>query len=174
MPAFSKTLKYFRERVLPMSDIIVGDVVEILQKLHERKKEIMKEIQDTKEFYQRKREKKKKIHRKYEKFSHVEELENYYTRVMFCRLIYLDITKRTTYLEKIAKYCEGIQDIAPEDIKNIRYNDEFQEYVIQSSNGKRYEIYEDNLRFIYPMFFKVQEADVAFDGEKFVVYNIGE
>jgi hypothetical protein len=157
-----------------MNDLIVGDVVEILQKLHERKKEIIEEIKDTKDFYQKKREKKKKIQRKYEKFSRMEELESYYTRVMFCRLIYLDITKRTAYLEKIAKYCEGIQDLAPEDIKTIRYHDEFQEYVILSSNGKRYEIYEDNLRFIYPMFFKIQEADLAFDGEKFVVYNIGE
>ena len=104
----------------------------------------------------------------------MEELQGYYTRVMFCRLIFLDIENRTTYLKKMEKYCEGIQDLNSGEIRNIRYNDEFQEYVILSNNGKRYEIYEDNLRFIYPMFFKVQEADIAFDGEKFIVYNIDE
>ena len=93
---------------------------------------------------------------------------------MFCRLIFLDIKNRTVYLKRMEKYCEGIQDLKPAEIKNIRYDDEFQEYVIRSKNGERYEIYEDNLRFIYPMFFKVQKTDVAFDGEKFIVYKIDE
>ncbi|MCK4246996.1 MAG: hypothetical protein KAX04_00490 [Methanomicrobia archaeon] len=157
-----------------MKDVIVGDIVEILQKLQERKKEIIKEVKETSDFYQEQEKQKTVVRRHYEKFSHLEELQGYYTQIMFCRLIFLDIKNRTSYLKRMEKYCEGIQDLKPTEIKNIRYNDEFQEYVIRSKNGKRYEIYEDNLRFIYPMFFKVQETDVAFDGEKFVVYNIDE
>ncbi|MCK4247726.1 MAG: hypothetical protein KAT49_03495 [Methanomicrobia archaeon] len=157
-----------------MKDVIVGDIVEILQKLQERKKEIIKEVKSVSDYYQKQEEQKTVVRQHYEKFSHVEELQGYYTHVMFCRLIFLDIKNRTTYLKKMEKYCEGIQNLKLEEIRNVRYNDEFQEYVILSDNGERYEIYEDNLRFIYPMFFKIQEANIAFDGEKFIVYNIDE
>ncbi|MEA1994388.1 MAG: hypothetical protein U9N35_08390 [Euryarchaeota archaeon] len=157
-----------------MKDVIVGDVAEILQKLHERKKEIMNEIGDTKDFYQKQEEKKTRIKKKYEKFSYVEELQSYYTNVMFCRIIYLDIKNRTTYHKKMERYCEGITDLEAETIKNIRYNDEYEEYVILAKNGERYEIYADNLRFIYPMFFTADAVDVAFDGEKVIVHTPNE
>ncbi|MCD6127237.1 hypothetical protein J7J18_00830 [bacterium] len=154
-----------------MKDVVVGSIVEILQKLQERKKEIIEEIKETKEFYREQEEQKTILRRNYEKFSHIEELQNYYTQVMFCRLIFLDIKNRTIYLKKMERYCEGIQNLNADDILSIRYNDEYQEYVILSKNGKRYEIYEDNLRFIYPMLFKREKLDVAFDGEKFVIYK---
>jgi len=154
-----------------MKDVIVGDIVEILQKLQERKKEIIKEVKETSDFYKGQEKQRTLLKQHYEKFSHIEELQSYYTQVMFCRLIFLDIKNRTVYLKKMEEYCEGIQNLKSEEIRSIRYNDEFQEYVILSKNGKRYEIYYDNLRFIYPMLFKTQEEDIAFDGEKLIVYR---
>ncbi len=155
-----------------MRDVILGDITEILQKLHERKKEIIKEVEDTKDFYRRQQKQKRKRHKKYDKFAYVEELQNYYTRVMFCRLIYLDIKNSTIYHEKMEKYCEGIRELDAKEIENIRYNDEYREYVILTKNGERYELYEDNLRFIYPMFFRMPNINMAFDGEEFVIYDV--
>jgi len=109
----------------------------------------------------------------YKKFAHIEQPRDYWLEIKICKIILNDIKNRSSFLEKLNKYCEGIKNISFSDVKKIRYDAEGESYVIFANNGE-YEVYEDDLRFVYPTIIDVPDAaeyEVVIENSGVFVYN---
>ena len=109
----------------------------------------------------------------YQKFANLEEYKDYYQRIKVCKAILNDIKNQSPFVIKMEKYSPGIQDVPITDISKIRYNPEEEAYIVVA-NGGQYEIYEDDIRFIYPSIADVpdsHEYEVVIEDSSVYVYN---
>lgn len=111
--------------------------------------------------------------RNYEKFSNLEEYDDYYQQIKVCKAILNDIKSQSPYVLKMGKYCPEISELVIEDVTKIRYNAEEEAYIVYA-RGTEYEIYEGDIRFIYPSLAEVpdsSEYEVVIEDSSVYVYN---
>ena len=113
------------------------------------------------------------VFRNYQKFSNLEEYTDYYQQIKVCKAILNDIRNQSFFVSRMERYCQGIAELPIEDIMKIRYNPEDEAYIIYA-DGKQYEIYEDDVRFIYPSITDIpdsSEYEVVIEDSSVYVYN---
>ena len=109
----------------------------------------------------------------FKRFANLDEHHDYWFEIKICKIILNDIKTRSYYLEKLNRYCEGVKDLNFSDVRKIRYDSEGESYIIFTDNGQ-HEIYEDDLRFVYPTIVDVPDAaeyEVALENGGVLVYN---
>ena len=109
----------------------------------------------------------------YKKFANLEEHRDYWMEIRICKIILNDIKSHSTFLEKLSRYCEGIKSLNFSDVKKIRYDAEEESYIVYT-HDREYEIYEDDLRFVYPRIIDVPDAaeyEVAIENGGVFVFN---
>lgn len=111
--------------------------------------------------------------RNYKRFSNLEEYKDYYQQIKICKAILDDIKNASAYVSKIEKYCPGICELTSTEVAKIRYNPEQEAYIVYA-NGIQYEIYEGDIRFIYPSIVDVPDSfeyEVVVEDSSVYVYN---
>ena len=112
-------------------------------------------------------------YRNYQKFSSLEEHKDYYQQIKVCKAILSDIKNQTSFVLKMEKYSPGICHLSSGDVARIRYNAEDEAYIV-FANGVQYEIYEGDIRFIYPSIVDVPDSyeyEVVIEDSSVYVYN---
>jgi hypothetical protein len=128
-----------------MKERIIFDLEEFIEQAKERQPEYRKEHYD------------RIAYKNYEKFSDLEEHTDYYKQIKVCKAILSDIKNDTPFVYKMEQYCPGITQLSITDISKIRFNPEQESYIIYA-NGHQYEIYEGDIRFIYPSIVDVPDS----------------
>jgi hypothetical protein len=111
--------------------------------------------------------------RNYEKFSNLEEHKDYYQQIKVCKAMFNDIRKNSPYVAKMDHYSPGIGGLSIDDIIKIRYNAEDESYIIYAHH-QTYEIYEGDIRFIYPSIGDIPDSfeyEVVYEDSSVYVYN---
>jgi hypothetical protein len=111
--------------------------------------------------------------RNYKKFSNLEEYTDYYQQIKVCKAILNDIRSRSPFLSKMEKYSPGIGALSIEDVVKIRYNAEEESYIVYTG-GTEYDIYEDDVKFIYPSIVDVPDSyeyEIVIEDSSVYVYN---
>ncbi len=144
-----------------MEEKMIYDIEDFIQKARERTPARSEEPYDESAF------------KTYLRFSNLEEPENYYQQIKVCKAILNDIRYQSFYVLKMAKYCPKIDSLTIENIDRIRYNPERESYIIYA-HSNQYEIYEDDVRFIYPSLVDVPDSfeyEVVLEDSSVYVYN---
>ncbi|MGD2250969.1 MAG: hypothetical protein PVF58_21435 [Candidatus Methanofastidiosia archaeon] len=128
-----------------MKEGIIFDLEEFIEQAKERQPKYHKEQYD------------RVTYRNYEKFSDLEEYTDYYKQIRVCKAILSDIKNSTPFVYKMEQYCPGVTKLSITDISKIRFNPEQESYIIYA-NGHKYEIYEGDIRFIYPSIMDVPDS----------------
>lgn len=137
------------------------DIESFLERMHQTESVVQNEEYDLTEYLN------------YKKFSNLEEHHDYWLEIKICKIILNDIKSRSSFLEKLNKYCEGIKNLHFKDVAKIRYDAEEESYIIFACE-RRYEVYEDDLRFVYPKIIDVPDAaeyEVAIENGGVLVFN---
>ncbi len=111
--------------------------------------------------------------RNYQKFSNLEEHKDYYQQIKVLKAILNDIKNQSPFVLKMDKYCPGITDVTVEEIIKLRYNPERESYIIYA-DSVQYEIYEDDIRFIYPSLADIPDSyeyEVVIEDSSVYVYH---
>ncbi|MBU7023850.1 MAG: hypothetical protein HXS40_06750 [Theionarchaea archaeon] len=111
--------------------------------------------------------------RNYRKFSNLEEHTDYYQQIKVCKAILNDIRSRSHFLSKMEKYSPGIGALSIEDVVKIRYNAEEESYIVYA-DGTEFDIYEDDVKFIYPSIADVPDSyeyEIVIEDSSVYVYN---
>ncbi|KYK35721.1 MAG: hypothetical protein HXS46_06625 [Theionarchaea archaeon] len=144
-----------------MEEMMIFEIEDFIQKARERSPVHTEESFDARTF------------RNYLRFSNLEEHKDYYQQIKVCKTILNDIRNQSSYLSKMEQYCPEIGSVSIEDIEKIRYNAEEESYVIYA-DGSRHEIYEDDIRFIYPSIVDIPDSfeyEVVLEDSSVYVYN---
>lgn len=128
-----------------MKKRIIFDLEEFIEKAKERQPDYREVQYDRVTF------------KNYQKFSDLEEYNDYYKQIKICKTILSDIKNNTPFVYKMEKYCPGIIQLSITDISKIRFDSEQESYIIYA-NGHKYEIYEGDIRFIYPTIVDVPDS----------------
>lgn len=145
----------------PMEEKVIYNLEDFIQKARERRPVHKEEPYDEQPF------------RNYQRFSNLEEHKDYYQQIKICKAILNDIKNASAYIPKLEKYCPGIREVAITDVTKIRYNPEQEAYIVYA-NGIQYEIYEGDIRFIYPSIVDVPDSfeyEVVLEDSSVYVYN---
>jgi hypothetical protein len=111
--------------------------------------------------------------RNYLRFSNLEENKDYYQQIKILKAILSDIKNQSPFISKMEKYCPGISRLSVDDILKLRYNPEQESYIVYA-DGNQYEIYEDDIRFIYPSITDVPDSyeyDIVIEDSSVYVYH---
>jgi hypothetical protein len=111
--------------------------------------------------------------RNYLRFSNLEENKDYYQQIKVLKAILNDIRSQSPFISKMEKYCPGISGLTVDDILKLRYNPEQESYVVYADENQ-YEIYEDDIRFIYPSITDVPDSyeyEVVIEDSSVYVYH---
>ncbi|MBU7015665.1 MAG: hypothetical protein HXS52_00320 [Theionarchaea archaeon] len=111
--------------------------------------------------------------RNYRRFSNLEEHEDYYQQIKVCKAILNDIRSRSHFLSKMEKYSPGISSLSIEDVAKIRYSSENESYIVYA-DGTEFDIYEDDMKFIYPSIVDIPDSyefEVVIEDSSVYVYN---
>ncbi|MBU7033501.1 MAG: hypothetical protein HXS53_13295 [Theionarchaea archaeon] len=144
-----------------MEEEMTYDIEEFLRKARERPVEPKEEPTDL------------ATQKNFAKFSNLEEHTDYYQQVRVCKAILNDIRKKSLFVSKMERYTPGIGNLSIEDIIKIRYNAEDESYIIYAHEGE-YDIYEGDIRFIYPSIGDIPDSyeyEVVYDDSSVYVYN---
>jgi hypothetical protein len=144
-----------------MKEKVIYDIEEFIQKARERGITYQEEHYDEHAF------------RNYVKFSHLEEYKDYYQQIRVCKAILNDIKNQSCFVLKMDQYSPGIAGLSVDDITRIRYYPEEEAYIVYA-NGCQYEIYEDDMRFIYPSIADIPDShdyEVVIEDSSVYVYN---
>lgn len=144
-----------------MEDELTYDIEEFLSRARERRSQFEEEPYDDTTL------------RAYARFSNIEDHDDYYQQVKVCKAILSDIRARSSYVTKMERYCPHISALTSGDITKIRYNPEDEAYIIYAQ-GAQYEIYEDDVRFIYPSIADIPDSyeyEVVIEDSSVYVYN---
>ncbi len=109
----------------------------------------------------------------YERFSNLEEHRDYYQQIKVCKAILNDIKNQSPFILRMEKYCPGVGGLTLEDILKIRYDPEGESYIIYT-DGSQYDIYEGDIRFIYPSIVDIpdsSEYEVVIEDSSVYVYH---
>lgn len=137
------------------------DLEAFIQKAKERTPAPTEEVYDVAAF------------RNYQKFSNLEEYKDYYQQIKVLKAILNDIKNQSPFVLKMEKYCPGIMEVTLEEIIKLRYSPERESYIIYA-DSVQYEIYEDDIRFIYPSIVDVPDSyeyEVVIEDSSVYVYN---
>lgn len=144
-----------------MKEKVIYDIETFIQKARERGITHEEEPYDEQTF------------RNYVKFSHLEEYKDYYQQIRVCKAILNDIKNQSHFVSKMEQYSPGITELSLDSVTKIRYNPEEEAYIIYA-DGIQYEIYEDDIRFIYPSIADVPDSfeyEVVLEDSSVYVYN---
>jgi hypothetical protein len=144
-----------------MEEKMIYDIEEFLKKAKERSTEFKDQLPDI------------TTQRNYEKFSNLEEHKDYYQQIKVCKAMFNDIRKKSPYVSKMDHYSSGIGGLSIDDIIKIRYNAEDESYSIYT-HDHTYEIYEGDIRFIYPSIGDIPDSfeyEVVYEDSSVYVYN---
>jgi hypothetical protein len=144
-----------------MEEKMIYDIEEFLRKAKERPVEQKEEPTDM------------ATQRNYARFSNLEEHKDYYQQIRVCKAMLNDIRKKSLFVSKMEQYTPGISDLSIEDIIKIRYNAEDESYIIYA-HEREYDIYEGDIRFIYPSIGDIPDSyeyEVVYDDSSVYVYN---
>ena len=144
-----------------MEEKMICNIEEFLQRARERAPVQPEEHYDETTF------------KNYMKFSNLEEHKDYYQQIKVCKVILRDIKNQSAYTGKLEQYCSGLRNVSIDDITKIRYNPEDEAYIIYTGRNQ-YEIYEDDIRFIYPSITDVPDSfeyEVVLEDSSVYVYN---
>ena len=111
--------------------------------------------------------------RNYERFSNLEEHKDYYQQIKVCKAIFNDIRNQSPYVLKMNQYSPGISNLSIDDIIKIRYNAEDESYIIYTPH-ETLEIYEGDIRFIYPSIGDIPDSfeyEIVYEDSSVYVYN---
>lgn len=144
-----------------MEEKMIYDIEDFIQKARERKPTSREESHAERTF------------RTYVRFSNLEEQKDYYQQIKVCKAILNDIRHQSVYVSKMEKFCPEIGGLTVEDIDKIRYNPEQESFIIHA-DGNQYELYEDDIRFIYPSIVDIPDSfeyEVVLENASIYVYN---
>lgn len=111
--------------------------------------------------------------RNFRRFSNLEEYHDYYQQIKVCKAILNDIRSKSHFLSKMEKYSPGVAALSIEDIIKVRYSAEEESYIIYT-DGTTFDIYEDDIKYIYPSIVDVPDSyefEVVIDDSSVYVYN---
>ena len=144
-----------------MEEKVIYDIEDFIERARKRRPPHEEEHYDETTF------------KNYAKFTQLEEYKDYYQQIRICKAILNDIKNQTPFVLKMEQYAQGIRHILIGDITKIRYSPESEAYIVYA-NGNQYEIYEDDIRFIYPSIADVPDSyeyEVVIEDSSVYVYN---